>query len=276
MPLLENKLTDAVLAQIRSRREKPLATLSNGLIEPSKKVTIREAQLSDFDCVYELNRGLGQGSDSAANWVRLWSENPAVIHAGAPSRIGWLLQAEGRIVGFLGSIPMRYRYAGRGIIAAATCRFAVASEYRGFSHLLVTAFLRQKDVDLFLDTTATPTAAKIMQALKMTTLPQPDYGTVLFWVVDARGFASAVLEKLGLDAGLSRWLSGCGAMAVAAESWIRGRKPTSDASAFRVFRSPSSRPTLNSMHSATSRLKNQAAYSDIATMRPCAGILFRR
>src|SRR5208283_4362041 len=189
-----------------------------------KPVSVREAQFSDFANVCALNLRLGQGPDSLENWYRLWSENPALERGVRATRIGWVLETSGGdIVGFLGSIPLSYELEGRNLRAAATCRFAVEASYRAFSHLLVVSFFRQKDVDLFLNTTATPAAAKIVKALNALPVPQPDYGKVLFWVLNYRRFSAEVLRKIGVWSPLVRPGSVLGALGLQTVQAIRGR-----------------------------------------------------
>lgn len=230
MSWVEGKVGDAVLRRIRTRRTEserngrqtgapPVARFSN--------VTVRAAAFSDFDQVYELNRLLGQGPDSQENWARLWKNNPALLKMDAQWPIGWVLESAGSVVGFLGNIPLFCQLEEKTLRTAATCRFAVAPEHRPFSHLLITSFFRQKNVDLFVNTTATPEAGRMMTALRATMLPQRDYDTVLFWVLDPRQFVNAVLGKMGVDSGLKAVAGSLGSVALTAEMSLAGRAPDS-------------------------------------------------
>src|ERR1700676_1659449 len=227
MPSVQEKLTDAVLATIRSRQDhrerNPLAQPVSARTNAS--VSIRPAQFSDFEGVARLGQRLGQGSDSPENWERFWLHNPAVQNGRAVSRIGWVLESDGGGVGFFGTIPLLCEFQGTTLVAAASCRFAVDPEFRSFSHLLVSSFLRQKDVDLFLNTTATPAAGKMMEASKAAPVPQEDYGTVLFWVLDCRQFVKMVVRKLGVSKSLAAAGSLAGAFALWGEIRLRGRLP---------------------------------------------------
>jgi hypothetical protein len=129
------------------------------------------------------------------------------------------------VVGFFGTIPLLCEFQGTTLVAAATCRFAVDPEFRSSSHLLVSSFLRQKDVDLFLNTTATPAAGKMMAASKASPVPQEDYGTVLFWVLDRRRFMEAVFRKLDARPALAAAGSFAGSFALWGEMRLRGRLP---------------------------------------------------
>jgi hypothetical protein len=188
-------------------------------------ISLRAAAFSDFEKVALLHKRLGQGADSVENWKRLWVDNPALRSRDVAPRIGWLLESAGSVVGFFGTIPLLCEFQGTQLIAAATCRFAVDAEFRSSSHLLVSSFLRQKDVDLFLNTTATPAAGKMMEALKASPVPQPDYGTVFFWILHYRRFTEAVLKKLEARPALAKIGSFSGSIAMWGEAQLRRRFP---------------------------------------------------
>jgi hypothetical protein len=235
MSLIEEKIAGIVLDRIRARKSPPAGDSANraeASREATKAVSVREAKLDDFEQVRDLNLRLGQGPDSLANWRRLWLENPALLDGTGDSPIGWKLETSQGVVGFLGTVPLRYEFEGDSLRVAATCRFAVEPAYRAFSHLLVVSFFRQKNVDLFLNTTATVAAGKIMMALKASPLPQPDYGTVLFWVLDPRAFTKEVLKKLGVKTSLIGAATAVGSVAMKGEAAFRVRGPKSKRSQF--------------------------------------------
>jgi hypothetical protein len=225
---MSDKFTDAILKRIRSRVSEPsrrdAAMDGTPSTAAAASVSLREAQFFDFDRVCAMNRRLGQGADSLENWQRLWRDNPALRDGRVP-RIGWVLEAAGEIVGFLGNIPLLCELESQTLTAAATCRLAVEPAYRSSTHLLVTSFFRQKDVELFLNTTATAAAAKIMTALRAAQVPQPDYGKVLFWVLRPRKFTKTVLEKAGISATLTAAGSVLAAVVLRGDMMIRRRTP---------------------------------------------------
>jgi hypothetical protein len=225
MSVIEKKIADLVLKRVRQMRSLEEEDRTPGsTVKAAKKVTVREARFSDCQQVGALNSKLGLGPDSPENWKRLWLDNPA-IGDGEKAVIGWVLVASEEIVGFLGSIPMLYEFEGLTLRAAATCRLAVEPDYRAFTHLLVTSFFRQK-VDLFLDTTATVSAGKIMMAFKAVELPQKDYGNVLFWILDPGYFTKSVFKRLGINSPLNGIGSALASIAVRADMGIR-RRPRS-------------------------------------------------
>lgn len=192
MIFISQVLTNAALALLRERKQRSITELTTpATVRPQ----LREAGYEDFDRINALASEYGQGPDSLANWHRLWRDNPAVRAGLAPERIGWVLECSGDIVGFLGSIPLLYQLEGRAVTAAATCRLVVTPQHRSSTVTLVLSYLRQKDIALFLNTTATPAAGRIMSALQAKPLPQSDYGTVLFWVLRPRPFSYVVLRR---------------------------------------------------------------------------------
>jgi len=223
---MPNALIELILKRIRSRTDEMSAARDGAAEVPAATapVTVREAQFSDFERVSAMNRRLGQGADSLENWQRLWRDNPA-LSGGRVARVGWVLESGGEVVGFLGSIPLEVCFGGMSLEAAATCRLAVEPAYRSATHLLVTSFFRQKDVDLFLNTTATVAAGKIMTALRALPLPQSEYGEVLFWVLRPRAFAQSVLQRAGFSRGVSMFGSTVGGIALRADIALRRRWP---------------------------------------------------
>ena len=222
MSVIEKKIADLILKRVRRVRSKEEEDRAPGsALKTAKRVTVREARFSDCERVCALNSKLGLGPDSSENWKRLWLDNPAIGDGEKPV-IGWVLVASDEIVGFLGSIPMLYEYEGQILRAGATCRLAVEPDYRAFTHLLVTSFFRQK-LDLFLDTTATVSAGKIMMAFKAVELPQKDYGNVLFWILDPGFFTKSVFKRLGINSSLKGIGSALASVAVRADIGLRRR-----------------------------------------------------
>lgn len=228
MPL-ENRFTEAILRRIRARRlAQPGESAGSNAALPARinaPATVREAQFADCERVCALTSRHGQGPDSPENWQRLWRENPAILEGHATARIGWVLESSGQIVGFLGSIPLLYEYEGKTLVAAATCRLAVEPAYRASTPLLLTSFFRQKEVDLFLNASATVAAGKMMTALKADQLPQKDYDVVLFWILNARPFAKSVLERIGLNPPLASLGSAVASLVLQSDIAVRGRLP---------------------------------------------------
>lgn len=222
MSSIEQKLTTAVLTVIRARRE-PEDNLRVQSMAATTPPTLRAAQFSDWNAVSELKRRWGLTADSLENWERLWLHNPAIERLDRP--IGWVLEAKGRVVGYLGNITQLYRYGDRKLTAVAAHGLVVEPAYRSGSLSLVAAFYRQESVDLYLTTTAIEAVGKIARVFKSDPLPQEGYDTVLFWVLQPHPFAGVVMKKLALRPTLS-WLGGMAtSLAIELDIVLHSRRP---------------------------------------------------
>ncbi len=168
---------------------------------------------------------MGLFPDTIENWHRLWRQNPALRSCSHTLPIGWVLESEGRIVGYLGNILSLYRYAEKELIATTASGFAVELDYRAWGPSLMASFYRQPKVDLFLNTTAMPAVGKIARALRAEPLPQKDYETALFWVLDPYRFSKSVLHKVDINSKLIGIGGVGGLIALTVDGLIRRRKP---------------------------------------------------
>jgi hypothetical protein len=240
MGSLQEKITGSILSMIRKRRSSSAAAETNSharssAIEPAR---VREVQFSDFDGVSQLKQRWGIAADSLENWERLWRRNPALMRTEVERQIerpmGWVLDAGGAIVGYLGNISLQCSYGERTLITVASHGLVVEPPYRAVSLTLTAAFYRQKSVDLYLCTTAVEAVGKMALAFKSSVLPQPDYHSVLFWVIQPYPFARALMKKLDLSQTSARIGSGLAALAVASDKTLRRRWPRRSPGSLRI------------------------------------------
>ncbi len=226
MASIEKKVLSAILNAIEARREK-LSVPKSGTraLSDVAPARLREALFSDFGAVAELKRRWGLVEDSIEDWDRLWKRNPALAHMRSGPPIGWVLEAEGKVVGYLGNISLLCRYGDRTLTAVTAHGLAVDRPYRAFAMTLAAAFFHQRSVDLYVCTTATKAVGKISLAFKCNSIPQPGYDTVLFWVLRPYPFAKAVMRKLGLNSPLSSIGSMLASPAIATDKVLRRRWP---------------------------------------------------
>jgi len=226
MQSLQKALSSKILSMIRSRRGADSAIRSGNntarFLPPAK---LREAKFSDFDSVARLKQRCGLAPDSIENWQRLWLHNPALAHSTASRPIGWVLEADREIVGYLGNISLECRFVDRTISAVSSHGFVVDPAYRGVALSLSAAFYRQKSVELFIASSAIESTAKMSLAFKCTLLPQPDYDTVLFWILRPYSFARVLMTKLHIQPLLSPMASAFVAFAIMTDKLIKRRWP---------------------------------------------------
>jgi hypothetical protein len=184
----------------------------------------REVQLADFESVRDLKVRLNLSSDNLENWRRLWIENPTLKHCSAQLGMGWVLEADRKIVGYLGTIPLTYHLSGRLLIAAAAHALVIEREFRSATAALLTRFYRQPHVHLFLNTTAIPAVGQIVTHLGALPITQESYGTALFWILDPEGFARAAADRLRFGGRMGRFGSSVAALLLRGDH-ILGRRP---------------------------------------------------
>ena len=61
--------------------------------------------------------------------------------------MGWVLESQGKVVGFIGNIPRRYLFGGSEWIAGVARSFVVDEDFRGRSTKLLWQFISQKGQD---------------------------------------------------------------------------------------------------------------------------------
>jgi len=226
MPSIEKRVSHAILALIRARREPP-STLENDSGAPFSPAPtkVREAKFSDYEGVTNVKRGWGLIPDSLENWEHLWRHNPALKHLQKSPAIGWVLEAEGRVVGFLGSIPSLYRFGDKTLTAAVGTGFVAEPAYRALTVRLMRAFYAQKSVDLWLSTTAVEATGKIARAFGCGPMPQEDYETILFWVLRPYPFLQTVMKKLQISPTVFPFVSLLASIALRTDKVLRRRWP---------------------------------------------------
>jgi hypothetical protein len=230
MASIESRLTNAILEKIRSRRDSSSDPGSEAAgptsLVPAK---IREAKLSDYQAITGLKQRWGLTPDPLENWKHLWQQNPALKHMQTSGAIGWVVEAEGKIVGYLASISSLYHFEGKTLTAVVGSGFVAEPAYRAHTVRLMAAFYAQKPVDLYISTTAVEATGQIACAFGCVPMPQPDYETVIFWVLKSYPFLQTVMKKLQVKPALSKIVGSAASIAVGVDKLVRGRYPRGSA-----------------------------------------------
>ncbi|MGD0181053.1 MAG: hypothetical protein ABSC15_14670 [Terriglobales bacterium] len=228
VPSLEQRIIASILNKIRQARRAPAPTNISRTFQATENLLparIREVKLDDCSAVMELKRRWGLGPDTSANWDKLWVRNPALRDADPGRPMGWALEAGGAIVGYIGNISSTYFYGDQLIRAVTAHGLVVEPMFRAMGVSLNASFFRQKFTDLYLGTTAIESVDRISRVFKCSQLPQPDYDTVLFWVLRPFRFAEAVAKKLNLGPYTSYCGGAFGSVAFATDKLVGRRWP---------------------------------------------------
>ncbi len=236
MTQVTQAMLNGILAAIRSRRgtsSTPQTEATDRAAIPPAPAKLRQAEFSDYAAVIELKRRWGLIPESYENWERFWRFNPSLKDCPVDRPMGWVLEAEGRVVGYQGSISSTYFYGDRKLTAVSSTSLVVEPSYRSTSLSLTAAYYRQK-ADLYLVTTAIPSVGRIAKAFKSDPLPQSDYDTVLFWVLEPYPFVQAVAKRLNLQPSLARIACFPGSLFLRLEGLLRRRWPAKTSASFEI------------------------------------------
>jgi hypothetical protein len=161
--------------------------------------SVREATFGDYEAISQVKRRNGLDVVDYLDWVRLWNDNPFRSELSVP--MGWVLESKAQgIVGTFSNIPRMYTFNCEPVRAAVASAWAVDPHFRSKAIFLANKYFSRKNVDLFLDTTASPQAGVLFKAFKCKDIPGPSFARILFWITNYAGFAGAVLRKARVPA----------------------------------------------------------------------------
>lgn len=180
---------------------------------------LREATLEDEKGVQVLSHRNGL-VDEGSVWQWLWFDNP-FCPEGWP--LGWVLEADKEIVGFIGNIPRSYACSGKQLTIGAAHSFAVDPDFRSSTFQLLAAFFSLNPADVLLFSSANEQAAPIFRVAGAKMLPQEDYNLSLLWVVSGVNFVSSVFRKKGYGKSVSTLIGGLVSPFIAVENVFKHR-----------------------------------------------------
>ena len=186
-----------------------------------KEPILREAKFEDESAVQTLCHRNGlPGEQSELAWQWLWFDNP---FCPKDWPLGWVLEADKVIVGFIGNVPRSYYYGGKQLTVGAARCFVVDVDFRGHALQLIATFFSRNPADVFLISSANELAAPLFRVAGAKVLPQQDYNHSLFFVVSGADFVSSVLRKKGYGKSIARAAGGLIGPFYAVESMLKQR-----------------------------------------------------
>ncbi len=169
-------------------------------------IKIDEVESKDWNNIQEFRKKIDLNRTRLEHQEQLLKSNPTLIDRGKYPQ-GWVIKDNNQIVGFIGSIPLLYRFQNHDTIIATANSFGVDPEYRNYSLKLAATFLNQKNIDLFFNTTANKPAEIIFSYFKSKKISQKNYDQVLFYICDGRSFIKSLLMKKKIPSIISSSIS---------------------------------------------------------------------
>ncbi len=149
-----------------------------------KRPFVRLARFEDYEQIAAIEARHGLTVKSRSEWMDLWLANPAYLEL-PDWPIGWVADdGEGHIVGTLGNIPSFCRIEGKRYVCASGRGWAVDLPHRAFSVILLAHQVRQRNSDLNLITTPSPTTVSLCAQLGWSRVPAGQWDRSAFWIAD--------------------------------------------------------------------------------------------
>jgi hypothetical protein len=195
------------------------------MISGMKMPLVRDATIEDIEGINSVLLRNNLVPFTMEVWKELWQTNPALTALPTLTPFGWVLDAEGLIVGFLGGIRLIYVFLERCYSASDATSWAVDPQYRRHALELLAKYIDQADADLLINTTASPTAELAFKAFGVPRIPQPEVDQALILPIKAQGFIASILRKRGLPA-FAAWMGGlAGALPLRIGMLLKARGP---------------------------------------------------
>lgn len=168
--------------------------------EPAKRRPaphLREAHFDDYHQIADLESRFDLAVKPYEEWLHLWQGNPLYEEVKEHWPIGWVLEeADGKIVGSMGNIPLLYELNGRRILAASGRHWVAEEDYRTASILLLDRLITQPDIDLYVNTTVSAASVPAVTALGCSPMQVGIWDEVAYWITNYLGcFASILAGK---------------------------------------------------------------------------------
>ncbi len=108
-----------------------------------------------------------------AFWAGRGKDNPALkIHSTEVAH-GWVLEDDGKMVGFFGNLPLAGTYRGMPVRVACASAWGIHPDYRDHTEDMCRAYFEQPNVDLLMVTSAIKPTARRFEQFDGAAIPQP-------------------------------------------------------------------------------------------------------
>lgn len=188
---------------------------------------VRPDEMRDANA-FLIDMGLTLPTDPArvdAFWAGRGQHNPALAIHDADVPRGWVLEDDGRMVGFFGNLPLAGSHNGKPVRIACASAWGIHPDYRDQTEAMCRAYFEQPNVDLLIVTSAIKPTARRFEQFDGAPIPQPNLSDIPYWIVDSWGFLRAAFRKKGQGKTMA-WVSGLLASVPLDFSMrIKGRRP---------------------------------------------------
>jgi|TARA_Y100000294_G_scaffold176927_1_gene200754 hypothetical protein len=158
------------------------------------KINIREVVKDDYNQIKELHKKFDLKILNESDWSKFWSQNPYFLESKKHTPVGWVIEDNNRVVGYLGNLVKEYYYKKEKIIIAFLHGWVVDTKYRLEAVLLFRKFFNQENIQIFMNTTANEATANIWSKNISKKVPLKNFQNALFVILDLEKFIYSYFE----------------------------------------------------------------------------------
>ncbi len=154
-------------------------------------MTIRKANFNDYEKIKLLHLRNQLKILDKTKWYTLWKDNPLIKNSIKDFPIGWVLEINSEVVGFIGNIVKEYYLKNKKILVACSHAWVVDKKFRLESFALINTFFLQKDIDIFITTTPNKITEKVFLRYGANKTPIRTYNENHFLILNVKKFLNS-------------------------------------------------------------------------------------
>jgi hypothetical protein len=159
------------------------------------RVKVRPATFSDYEQITQLEARHGLAPRSFAYWAQLWKGNPAYRELQGDWTIGWVAEdAHQQVVASVANIPLWYELNGKRILANTGKALVAEPSHRSTSFLLLDRLINNTPADLYVNNTANPSSAPLVELFDCVRVPVGAWDRAGFWITRRKNFFEGYLS----------------------------------------------------------------------------------
>ena len=156
---------------------------------------IREVVYQDYPQIRNLVKKHKLEIYDQSDWEAIWKNNPYLNKKKKKWSPGWVLEANGTIVGHVGNIPVEYYYKSKPYIGSIISCWVVEEKYRYLSMKLLQKFNSQKNLDFAIGTTSNIKTAKALSFFGWKKNPMKEYNEKLYIILNLKSIIKSYFKK---------------------------------------------------------------------------------
>jgi hypothetical protein len=180
----------------------PRAAVPAARSKPGNSPKLREITLDDYGQIASLTAPYKFATSfwTEEQWRHVWISNPVHKRLGENFPTGWVLEADRRIVGHVGHVPLFYQFEGRQLLVSYGYTYVVEPKYRSYAPLLLDQYENQKDADVVVGHQVNLDSFESHLALGAKPVPLGAWDRKAVWIVSYREYLADWMARKRLPA----------------------------------------------------------------------------